>query len=206
MSEVFVSESPGEPRLAGIVLAAGASRRLGRPKQLVRFEGRTLVERAADLALDVCDGDIVVVVGASADEVTSCLGDRPVRALPNPGWAEGMGRSLAVGIAAVPAHCAAALVLLCDQPLVAAPSLAALIEPWRRDPERLVAAAYRDALGVPAIFPRRLFPELAALGGDRGARAVIAREGDRVLAIALPEAAFDVDDAAAVAELERRST
>ena len=73
---------------------------------------------------------------------------------------------------------------------------------WRAQPDRIVAAAYAGAAGVPAIFPRRLFAALAALGGDRGARALIDRAGDDVVRVALPDAAFDVDDEASAGALE----
>lgn len=196
-------ESPAgsASRVAGIVLAAGASRRLGRPKQLLRFEGRTLVERAADLAIAACDGPVLVVVGAHADEVVQSLGARPLSIVRNERWEEGMGRSLTAAIAALPAACDAVLVLLCDQPKLRVESLRELVARWRAAPDRLVASAYREALGVPAVFPRRLFASLAALAGDAGARRVIAQEGARALRVEVPEAAFDVDDEAAAAAL-----
>lgn len=192
------------PRLAGLLLAAGASRRLGRPKQLLLHRGRTLVERAAEAALAACDGGVVAVLGANRAEVEAALAGRPLEIVANPRWEEGIGRSLVVGVARLPSDCDGVLVLLCDQPRVAEASLQKLVQGWRTEPDRVVAAAYGSdhGAGVPAIFPRRCFASLGALTGDTGARALIAREGDAALRVAMPEAAFDVDDEAAAAALE----
>lgn len=193
------------PRLAGLLLAAGASRRLGRPKQLLVHGGRTLVERAADAALAVCDGGVVAVLGANQAEVEAVLAGRALAIVANPRWEEGIGTSLAAGVARLPSTCDGVLVVLCDQPHVAEASLRGLVQRWRGEPGRVVAAAYgaAGAAGAPAIFPRRCFAALAALAGDTGARALIEREGDAALRVAMPEAAFDVDDEAAAAALER---
>ena len=192
------------PGLYAVILAARASRRLGRAKQLLLHEGRTLVERAAEAAGALCGARVVVVVGASADAVAARLAGRPLQLVRNERWSEGMGGSLAAGVASLPpGGCEGVLVLLSDQPLVPLPALRAMAALWRERPERLVAAEYRGTAGVPAIFPARLLPALAALGGDQGARAVIAAEGSDAVRFPLPEAAFDVDDAEAAEALAR---
>jgi CTP:molybdopterin cytidylyltransferase MocA len=190
------------PRLAGLLLAAGGSRRLGRPKQLLVHRGRTLVEAAADAALAVCDDAVVVVLGAFQREVEAKLASREIVIAANSQWRDGIGTSLAAGVARLPASCDGVLVLLCDQPRVSQDELRALVAAWRPAPARIVAAAYGDGAGVPAIFPRRCFAALGALRGDRGARALIEAAGDDVVRVALPDAAFDVDDAIAAAALE----
>jgi molybdenum cofactor cytidylyltransferase len=190
--------------LWAVVLAAGASRRLGRPKQLLRWRGDTLLARALRSARRVCAGSVVPVLGASASAIESALAaaDEPqARIVRNAQWAEGMSASLRAGIAALPAECTGALLLTCDQPLVPDTALATLAAHWRADPQRAVASAYAETVGVPAIVPARLFPSLAALQGDRGARGVLVAEGDRLARLALPEAAFDVDDEAALRAL-----
>lgn len=193
---------PIVPGLHAVVLAAGASRRLGRPKQMVAYGGRALVERAVDAAAALCGSRVTVVLGASSEAVRGVLAGRPLQLVVNEAWSDGMGGSLAAGIASLPADCEGALVLLCDQPRVPPAALERMARTWREQPERLVAARYRDIAGVPAVFPARLFPALRALRGDRGARAVIAQEGIDTVAIEIPEASFDVDDEAAVAMLE----
>jgi molybdenum cofactor cytidylyltransferase len=190
------------PRLAGLLLAAGGSRRLGRPKQLLVHRGRTLVEAAADAALAVCDDAVIAVLGAFRDEVEAQLASRALVIAAAPRWRDGIGASLAAGVALLPASCDGVLVLLCDQPRVTHDDLRALVAAWRAEPARLVAAGYDDVVGVPAIFPRHCFAALATQGGDRGARALIAAAGDDVVRVALPDAAFDVDDEIAASALE----
>lgn len=192
------SRPQGEPRLWAVVLAAGASRRLGRPKQLVRFAGETLVARAVDSAARVCPGRVVVVLGAHRAIVEPVVAGLDAHVVVNEGWAEGMASSLRAGVAALPAECAAALLLTCDQPRVTEDALDVLATAWARAPERCVASAYHDGIGVPAIVPARLFPVLMQLQGDRGARAVLHAEGDALIRVALPTAAFDVDDEDAI--------
>jgi molybdenum cofactor cytidylyltransferase len=189
------------PGLHALVLAAGPSRRLGRPKQLLVHEGRTLVERAVDTAEASGAEGVTVVVGAAAGAVAAPLAGRAVQLVASPRWADGMGASLAAGVAGLPADCEGALVLLCDQPRVAPEAIARMAAAWRREPDRVVAAAYGGTAGAPAIFPRRLFPALRALAGDGGARARAAAAGAAALLVPLPEAAFDVDDEAAAAAL-----
>jgi CTP:molybdopterin cytidylyltransferase MocA len=190
------------PRLAGLLLAAGASRRLGRPKQLLVHGGRTLVERAADAALAVCDAGVVAVLGANRTEIEAALAGRALAIAANPRWEEGIGSSIAAGVARLPSGCDGVLVVLGDQAHVDEASLQKLVQRWRAERDRVVAAAYGGDAGAPAILPRRCFAALAALAGDVGARALIEREGAAALRVAMPEAGFDVDDEAAAAALE----
>ena len=181
-------------RIAAVVLAAGASSRLGRPKQLVLFGGEPLLSRAARAAR-AC-GDVFVVLGAHAARVAPAL---PPRAQPvhNVGWAEGIASSIRAGLDAAEARCAglAAVVLMtCDQPFVDRAHVEALVAAARAAP--IVASRYAGGLGVPALFARSLFPELRALRGDAGARAVIARDPARVASVFLPRGEIDVDDEA----------
>src|SRR6185295_17934563 len=119
------------PRLAGLLLAAGGSRRLGRPKQLLVHRGRTLVEAAADAALAVCNDAVIAVLGAFRDEVEAQLAPRELLIASNSQWREGIGTSLAAGVARLPASCDGVLVLLCDQPRVTQDDLRALVAAWR---------------------------------------------------------------------------
>ena len=180
------------PAHGAIVLAAGASIRFGRTKQLLQLDGETLVRRAARLALATGPVDAVVVVGSAADAVFASIGDLAVRRVDCADWQQGMGASLRAGIRALAPQCAGALVVLCDQPALEAAHLEKLREAWCANPSRGVASAYADGLGVPALLPRAWFAELAR-GGDRGARDVIARHRDDVTAIANEGLASDVD-------------
>ena len=194
----------GGARVAGVILAAGASERLGQPKQLLRYRGETLIHRAARLARAAGLAPLHVVVGYRAGVVRAALGDLGAAAtvVTNPDWNRGMGGSLARGIASLPAAVAAALVLVTDQPYLSAALLGAILERYRGAAE-LVACRYAGgALGVPALFADRFFPELAALSGDRGARALFVRHAAALATVSFPAGAADIDtpaDAAAIA-------
>jgi CTP:molybdopterin cytidylyltransferase MocA len=176
-----------------VLLAAGGSRRLGQPKQLVQMAGETLVHRAARLALATAPADAVLVLGAHAEAVLAGVATLALRPVQCADWERGMGTSLRAGLAALSPACQGALVLLCDQPDLDATHLQALVQAWRRDPSRAAASAYAGVLGVPALLPRAWFPELAALGGDRGARDLLRQRARDVQAVACFPLARDID-------------
>jgi molybdenum cofactor cytidylyltransferase len=194
------TSAPAEPWLAAVILAAGGSRRLGRPKQLLRYRGRTLIERAVRLARHAAGGGIVVVVGNQRQRLRSLLRRRRESGLEggrasvvgNPRWATGLASSLAAGIGAVPPAAKAALILVVDQARLDAGDIERLVAAWRRRPSKPAAARYLGRAGVPAVIPRRWFPALASLTGDVGAREVLRRLDD-VSLVEMPAAAFDID-------------
>lgn len=155
-------------RVTAIVLAAGFSRRLGRPKQDVIFDGETLLARARRIASEVAD-EVIVVTQEN-----------------NPEAEEGMASSIRAGVSLAPRG-SRILITLCDQPLVTADHLRALIAV----DAPIVATGYSGIAGVPAIFAPHFVPELLALRGDVGARSIIERHGARV--ILFEAAASDVD-------------
>lgn len=186
--------TPGTARTAGLVLAAGASRRLGRPKQLVEIDGVSLVVRAVRVVRAAGCAPVVVVTGAHADAVEAALAGEDASCVRHPGWSAGQGTSLAAGIAHLRSDAAssaaagaaatdpasgeapgAVLVLLVDQPGIDAAHLDALVDAVATGDVDIAATAYPDgAAGVPACFAARTFDELERLGGDRGARTLIA--------------------------------
>ncbi len=179
-------------RVAGVLLAAGASRRLGQPKALVELGGRPLVRRVAETALALPVDPLVVVVGALGAEIEGALHGLPVRLVRNPAPERGMASSIAVGIAALDENAVdAALVLLVDQPKLTTSHLATLVDA-SEEATRVTASAWDDALGPPALFPRAHWAALASLAGDRGARAWL-REHPDVVPISFPGGAFDLD-------------
>lgn len=186
--------------MGAVVLAAGSSSRLGRPKQLLVHEGRTLVRRAAEAAVAAGCEPVVVVLGAHGEAVAAELTGLPVRTVDNPEWLLGMGRSLRVGVRALP-EVEAVLVLLCDQLRVDAAHLRALVDTFARTRSPVVASSYEGAQGVPALFSRALLPELEALEADQGARKVIVRDPSRVVEVPLPGGGEDVDTAADLSRL-----
>lgn len=190
-------------RIACVLLAAGGSQRLGRPKQLVRHRGRPLLLHALAAAREAMPGaPVVAVVGASALRVRAAIlrAHRGTRIATNARWREGMATSLRVGIAAAPRNAHAALVLVVDQPYVGAAALSRLLRAWRRRPGVPAAARYAGRIGVPAVLPRRHWRALARLHGDHGARALLRASGNMTV-VDMPEAAFDVDTPADVEKL-----
>ncbi len=188
--------------LAGVLLAAGASVRLGRPKQLVEFDGSPLVRHAAAKAVNVCGSGLVVVTGAHHQEVVAALDSLPVRAVYNPSWREGIGSSLRQGVTAVNPDARAILLMLSDQPALTQSDLERLARAWVSRPSRIAAAEYGGSLGVPAIFPVEYRQRLTQLHGDRGAKLLI-EKADDVTVVEMPDAAFDLDTPDDLVKLER---
>jgi molybdenum cofactor cytidylyltransferase len=186
--------SSAVPRHGVVVLAAGASRRLARSKQLLLIDGEPLVRRAALAALATQPSKIVVVVGADADATFAVVDDLAVERVDCEDWAQGMGASLRAGTRALRDHCAGLLVVLCDQPALAAGHLQRLVSTWQLAPERAVASAYARTLGVPALLPRAWFVDLLLLDGDQGARELLRGRADNVIGVAAHELARDIDN------------
>jgi molybdenum cofactor cytidylyltransferase len=160
---------------------------MGGPKALLRIGDETLLRRMARVALEAGCAPVLAVVGGW----NPGLDGLAVQVLVNPGAVEGMASSLRLGIAALPPDAEATLILTVDQPAVDAALLRSLLALAARDPDRPAVCAYADTLGIPAVVPRRLFPELSALRGEQGAKAILQREG--AAALPFPEGAFDLD-------------
>lgn len=178
-----------------VILAAGGSTRLGSAKQLLRHRGQTAIARTVKLAESLTPDRVAVVVGAEHFRVRGAArrAARRLRIVTNARWPEGMSRSLRLGLAALPPRARAALVLVVDQPLVTERDLVRLVAAWSRRPGRPAAAAYSGRLGIPAILPRRAWVRASRAGGDAGAREILRDPRVRVTAVAVPDAAFDVD-------------
>src|SRR5665213_161601 len=179
--------------LHAIVLAAGASRRFGSPKQLVRVDGQSLLQRAIAHASGLLGSAVTVVLGAHAAEIAETLPPGNAGILINRNWQEGIASSIRTAVQRLPGACDGVMLMLADQPLVGSETLSRLITAWRRQPRQIVASRSGSVTGVPAIFPRWCFGDLAALRGDQGARIVLRRYADNVVRLAHPEAAVDID-------------
>lgn len=180
--------------IPAVILAAGSGRRMGGPKALLRIGGDTLLRRAAQAALNAGCAPVWAVVG----DWDPGLQGLHVQIVINPEPAEGMASSLRAGIAALPPEAETVLILTVDQPEVDAALLKGLLALAAADPTRPAACAYAGTLGVPAVLPRRLFPDLLALRGDRGAKAILLRE--HATALPFPGGDADLDTPA---DLER---
>ena len=181
--------------VACILLAAGGSTRLGSPKQLLKYGGSTLLRRAADAALATLCRPVVVVLGAGAESLRAEIAGLDVRIVVNAAWERGMGGSVRLGMTALENEKVDAVLLtLCDQPFVEKASLDRLAHAWVGGQTcSIAAAAYAGTLGVPAVFGREHFAELAALPDAAGARPVLQRHAASVRAVPMPEAATDID-------------
>ncbi|MCB1599101.1 MAG: nucleotidyltransferase family protein [Xanthomonadales bacterium] len=190
-----------EPAHLALLLAAGGSRRLGQPKQLLDLNGISLIRRMALAALATEPTELLVSLGAEVEGCRAALQGLRWREVLVADWTEGMGRSLAAGVEAITNPALAVLVLGVDQPALDAAHLRALVALGRERPDCAVASAYADTLGIPALFPAEWRPRLAALGGDLGAR-VLLRSGDpSVLSVPAPQLAIDIDTPADLGSL-----
>lgn len=185
--------------IAGVLLAAGASRRLGRPKQLLPLGGRPLLAHALGNALASGLDEVVVVLGHEADAIRTALAPDLAaprsRVVVNPRYAEGQATSVAAGVVALPPETEAALFLLGDQPGVRPETIDAVLAAFRAEPAPIVAPTYGGRIGNPVLFRRDLFSALTGLTGDEGARRLLrARPGDvRRVETGLPAPPPDVD-------------
>jgi CTP:molybdopterin cytidylyltransferase MocA len=174
--------------IPAVILAAGASRRLGRPKQLVLLGGESLLRRTVRAALAGC-APVLVVLGCRAGEMAANLAGLPVTLVRNDAWEEGMAASIRAGIRALPEGAEAVMFLVCDQVAVDGALVGRLLDVQRAEPGKVIACAYAGARGTPAVFPARCFRQLLELRGDRGARGLL----EDALLVPFPGGAEDVD-------------
>ena len=183
--------------VAAIILAAGASLRMGEPKQLLLFENRTLLRRAVDAALASCCESVVVVVGANAERVCEEVDELPVEVVFNERWSEGMGSSVRAGLESLSVandeDLDAVVILPCDQPRLSCDVLNDLIESHQASGKPIIVSGYEEIWGVPMLFARELWPELKLLEGKRGAQSVARRRAEDVECVPFPGGAFDLD-------------
>jgi molybdenum cofactor cytidylyltransferase len=169
-------------RSAGVVLAAGAAARFGRPKQLLDWRGRPFVRAVAEQALRAGLAPVVVVTGSSAELVEAALGGLPIEIARNPIWREGQASSIRVGLQTLPAGTGAAVFLLADQPQVTTAVIRALTEAHQADLPPIVAPLILDEhRGNPVLFDRVTFSDLAQLRGDVGGRSLFDRHPVRYM-------------------------
>ncbi len=169
--------------IAALVLAGGESRRMGEPKLLLAFRGRSLLAHAVANAQAVAD-EVLVVVGAHAEAYTPVARTAGAAVIHNPAWAEGLSSSLQAGVAALDERVARLLVVLPDQPLVSPEHLGALLAEGEKGAD-LVFSRYQGTRGAPALLSRRVLERVHDLRGDQGARHLV-RPEDRVAEVALP--------------------
>ena len=181
-----------------ILLAAGLSKRLGKPKQLLLYRGQSLLQQAVQTALSSGAQPVVVVLGARAGELKNELEESAVHVVVNDGWEEGMASSIRCGVKALAElnpETEGAILMVCDQPFVTASLLTNLLTAHQKTNKPVVACSYADTFGPPVYFHHTFFPALGKLKGDTGARSIIKHYANDVEAIPFPEGAVDIDTA-----------
>jgi molybdenum cofactor cytidylyltransferase len=181
-----------------IILAAGASRRLGQPKQLVLDHGETLLGRAIRIAREAGAAPIVVVLGAEVASIRAAMGPRGDAVLvENSGWEEGIGSSIRAGVHAAEVNApnsTGALLMSCDQPRLTSEHLRTLMMRFHNQFEAgIVTSVYAATRGVPAVFPRSVFPLLVALKGDHGARSILMKPPCVLAEVGFKGGEIDID-------------
>jgi molybdenum cofactor cytidylyltransferase len=179
---------------AVIVLAAGGSRRLGRPKQLLLRGGETLVHRTARMALETSPDRLLVVCGGYVEEVGAAVQDLPIELLINTNWQDGLGSSLRVAASALARHPGPTLILSCDQPALDVSHLHRLLDLARDTPSGCGATAHGERIGIPAVVSAPVLRTAYSLRGDHGLGEVLnafPREG--LATMVAPELQDDLD-------------
>ena len=179
--------------VTAIILAAGTSSRMGRPKQLLSYEGKSLIRRAAEAALASHARQTIVVTGAARNDVEAELAGLTVRVQHNPEYAQGMSTSLRTGFLAVRPEVDAIVVMLADQPFIDEAVINLLIELYERTGGTIVRPRYGGVPGNPVLWDRSLFEELLNQSGDQGGRALLQKHKDSIVWLELPDAALQTD-------------
>lgn len=183
---------------AVIILAAGSSSRLGKPKQLLQYQEQTLIKRAVKTALQTAGKPITVVSGFLHEEIVMEIENEPVVIIHNSDWQKGIGSSIRAGITALTESANAekidaVLILLCDQPLITAQHLNQLITQFYLHKRSIAATVYAGVKGVPAIFDKQLFPILQTLAFDKGAQWLFKKYQGHLTIVPFEGASVDID-------------
>lgn len=180
-----------------IILAAGASSRMGAPKQLLLVDGKSLIKRICDTAMDTLCHPIVAVLGANRNLIRKETERMPITVIDNPQWENGMSSSIKMGLAGAymtEKAIEAAIFLTVDMPYVNAELINRMIEKAESDEKiEIVACKYENQMGIPVLFKRTLFTDLLELTGDEGAKKVVTENKDKTAFIDFPEGKLDLD-------------
>ena len=168
---------------------------MGQPKQLLLINNEPMVRHVTEVVVASGLDQVIVVTGAQARAVEAALTGLPVELVRNESWSEGMSSSMRSGLRALSSEAQAVLIVLGDQPGLSAALLQSLVARYRATRAPIVAPVYRGRRGNPVIFDRALFPELLAVQGDRGGRALVVRSQERVERV-------EVDDPAVIMDID----
>lgn len=181
-------------RVAGVILAAGGSQRMGRPKQLLSWRDKALIQHVVEAALQAELAPVIVVIGDASEQVAKALEGYPVQLVYNPDWASGQSTSLRTGVRLIPPNVGAAVFLLADQPLISVTLIRALVETHASSLAPVVAPLVDGQRGNPVLFDRETFPDLLEIRGDIGGRAIFSKHKIEWVQWHDPRILLDVDN------------
>jgi molybdenum cofactor cytidylyltransferase len=179
-----------------VILAAGNSSRLGRPKQLLPYQGKTLLTHVVTESLAASLRPVVVVTGAYQAEIHHSLKGQAANMVHNPRWETGMASGIVAGLAeilSIDPHLRAVIVAVCDQPYISAELFRSLMQQHAVSGKGLIASLYSEIKGTPVLFDYRYFKELSVLSGDAGAKQLLRRYPDDVATVPFPNGSIDID-------------
>lgn len=179
-----------------LILAAGQSKRLGQPKQLLKFEGKTFINRLIDIVKEAGDFSVTLVLGSNAQKIKDQLTDSNLTVVVNEDWEEGMASSIKVGLESILQENSAidgVMILVCDQPFITKESIQHLLKLQQSTMQPVAACYYTGVLGTPALFHKEIFPELFALNGDTGAKKIISKKAEEVAKLHFEKGILDID-------------
>ncbi len=179
-----------------ILLAAGSSSRLGKPKQLIPYQGKSLLQHSLQVAVDTGMQPLVAVLGANAELVKKEVKNQEIRVIINNNWQEGMASSIRNGLQqllVVAPETSAAIIMVCDQPFVTTTLLIDLVAKYQQTGKPIIASSYDHILGTPALFDKTIFASLLELKGDTGAKKIIKENPDWVETVNFPLGKIDID-------------
>ena len=190
-------------KLSILILAAGNSSRLGSPKQLIKFEGKTLIERIAETALSISE-EVLIVLGGNSELISPKLErfENTISTIFNPDWQEGMGKSIRLGVDELAHKSDLILILLSDQPFISKVLLQNMLQTYANSQNPIVACVYKNTLGVPILFDKSMFQELLKLSGDKGAKSFLHLYEDKISMIDFPAGIIDIDTTEDVEKLK----
>jgi len=183
---------------AVILLAAGASTRLGRPKQLLLYKGKSLLQNMVSAVMDTSCRPVIVVVGANATPIINELKNEDVQVINNNEWQEGIASSIRCGVVSLKKTDPspdAAIIMVCDQPHITPALLNELLITQKETGKPIVASSYSGIMGTPVLFHKKFFHELLLLTGDKGAGKMLQQQNALVATVPFPDGAVDIDTA-----------
>ncbi len=181
---------------AVLIIAAGESKRMGTPKQLLNVEGETLINRMIHIVKKAVCFPVYVVLGASAETIQAQLPKLDIKIVHNAHWQEGMASSIRIGLNTAKAQNQAldgVMVVVCDQPYITENTITALLELQKEKDTPMAAAYYDQVMGTPALFHQTIFDEIISLKGDIGAKKIIQSRPEEVAKLHFEKGLLDID-------------